>query len=273
MESICYGAPNIYFLFMAMSLHQLSEDSEMVFIVPRSWTSGAYFKKFREYLLRFGKIKQIHLFVNRGNVFNKENVLQETIIIHVIKSKKPLESIKISSSSNNNFNDIDNFEVPYDLAISNDDNHFVFLPTNKVDVKVLNDVHKFNCSFLTEEIKLRTGLTVDFRNKEYLEEEPKKNNIPLFYPFHFNNNFIMFPVEHDKKQYVNMHKKGLIQENKDYLFLKRFTSKEEKGDCNQPYILKKIFQTMITYQLKIKLILLSQLMMKIYQKNRFMDYL
>ena len=241
MESICYGAPNIYFLFMAMSLHHLSKDSEMVFIVPRSWTSGAYFKKFREYLLSAGKIKQIHLFVSRDNVFNKQNVLQETIIIHVIKSKKPLESIKISSSSNNDFTDIDEFEVPYNLAISNDENHFVYLPTNKEEVKVLNDVHKFDSSFLTEEIKLRTGLTVDFRNNGYLEEKPSKDNVPLIYPFHFNNNFINFPIEHDKKQYVNMSKNGLIQENKDYLFLKRFTSKEEKRRLQPAIYLKEDF--------------------------------
>ena len=243
MESICYGAPNIYFLFMAMSLHQLSEDSDMVFIVPRSWTSGAYFKKFREYLLSVGKIKQIHLFVSRDKVFNNENVLQETIIVHVIKSKKPLESIKISSSSNNNFKNIDCFEVPYDIAISNDDNHFVYLPTDKEEVNVLNNVHKFDCSFKSEEIKLRTGLTVDFRNKEFLEDKSNKDNVPLFYPFHFNNNFITFPVEHDKKQFVNMSKKSLLQENKDYLFLKRFTAKEEKRRLQPAIYLKEKFSS------------------------------
>lgn len=241
MESICYGAPNIYFLFMAMSLHQLSEGSEMVFIIPRSWTSGAYFKKFREYLVSVGKIKQIHLFVSRDKVFNNENVLQETIIIHVIKSIKPLEFIKISSSSNNDFSSIDNFEVPYELAISDDENHFVYLPTNMEEVKVLNDVHKFDCSFSSEEIKLRTGLTVDFRNREYLEETSNKDNVPLFYPFHFNNNFIDFPVENEKKQYVNMSKKGLIQENKNYLFIKRFTSKEEKRRLQPAIYLKEDF--------------------------------
>ena len=241
MKSICYGAPNIYFLFMAMSLHQLSKDSEMVFIIPRSWTSGAYFKKFREYLLSVGKIKQIHLFISRDNVFNNQNVLQETIIIHVKKSKNPLEYIKISSSSDNNFKNINCFEVPYDLAISNDDNHFVYLPTDKEEVKVLNNVHKFDCSFKSEEIKLRTGLTVDFRNKRFLEERPNKDNVPLFYPFHFNNNFITFPVENDKKQYVNTSKKGLIQENKDYLFLKRFTSKEEKRRLQPAIYLKEKF--------------------------------
>ena len=60
-------------------------NGEMVYIIPRSWTSGAYFKRFRQYFLREGKLEHIHLFVSRNKVFDKEDVLQETIII---KSKK-----------------------------------------------------------------------------------------------------------------------------------------------------------------------------------------
>jgi methylase of polypeptide subunit release factors len=48
MPEICYGAPNMYFIFAAMGLFNLKENGEMVYIIPRSWTSGAYFKRFRE---------------------------------------------------------------------------------------------------------------------------------------------------------------------------------------------------------------------------------
>ena len=36
MLDICYGAPNLYFLFAAMSMFNLREDGEMVYIIPRS---------------------------------------------------------------------------------------------------------------------------------------------------------------------------------------------------------------------------------------------
>lgn len=62
MPKVVHGAPNLYFLFAAMSLFNLKNEAEMVYIIPRSWTSGAYFKAFREYLLSVGKIEQIHLF-------------------------------------------------------------------------------------------------------------------------------------------------------------------------------------------------------------------
>ena len=68
MPSVVHGAPNLYFLFAAMSLFNLQEEGEMVYIIPRSWTSGEYFRRFRTYLLKYGKIVQIHLFVSRDKV-------------------------------------------------------------------------------------------------------------------------------------------------------------------------------------------------------------
>ena len=81
MPEVCYGAPNLYFIFASMGLFNLCEEGELVYIIPRSWTSGAYFKRFREYFLTVGKLEHIHLFVSRSKVFDKESVLQETIII------------------------------------------------------------------------------------------------------------------------------------------------------------------------------------------------
>ncbi len=56
MPEVCYGAPNLYFIFAAMGLFNLDSEGEMVYIIPRSWTSGAYFKRFRQYFLTEGKV-------------------------------------------------------------------------------------------------------------------------------------------------------------------------------------------------------------------------
>jgi adenine-specific DNA-methyltransferase len=75
-----------------MSAFNLRDNGEMVYIIPRSWTSGAYFKQFRKKFLSECAIEHIHLFVSRDKVFEKESVLQETIII---KAKKQQASQKI----------------------------------------------------------------------------------------------------------------------------------------------------------------------------------
>ena len=48
---ISFRFSNIYTLFMAMSCHLLKKEGQFVFVTPRSWTSGLYFKRFRKYLL------------------------------------------------------------------------------------------------------------------------------------------------------------------------------------------------------------------------------
>ena len=119
MPEVCYGAPNLYFIFAAMGLFNLNDDGEMVYIIPRSWTSGAYFKRFRQYFLTEGKLEHIHLFVSRNKVFDKEDVLQETIIIKIKKTNKTPDEITITSSkSNNDFDNLTFLTVPYNLVVS-----------------------------------------------------------------------------------------------------------------------------------------------------------
>lgn len=92
-----------------MGIHNLKQDSELVYIVPRSWTSGAYFKRFRQYLFKHCVITDMHLFESRDKVFDGESVLQETIIIKVKKTKRIPDYVSITSSSTSSFEDIVHF--------------------------------------------------------------------------------------------------------------------------------------------------------------------
>lgn len=74
---------------------------------------------------------------------------------------------------------------------------------------------------------MKTGLTVDFRNREALRDKAEECAVPLFYSQHIQNGKVVFPVgkEHE---YLVTKQRGLLQPNKNYLFVKRFTSKEER---------------------------------------------
>lgn len=226
MPAVCYGAPNMYFIFASMSLFNLKEEGEMVYIIPRSWTSGAYFKRFREYFLTKGKIEHIHLFISRNKVFDKENVLQETIIVKVKKTCTiPKEVTITSSNSNCDFDDLTFLTVPYSLVVFGTD-YYVYLVTNQEEVKVLEKLYKFNKTLPDIGVKMKTGLTVDFRNQDILRDEAEEGAIPLFYSQHIKQGRIEFPIQKEY-EYMTMDRKGLIQDNKNYLFVKRFTAKEE----------------------------------------------
>jgi adenine-specific DNA-methyltransferase len=93
MKQIVYGQPNLYFLFMAMSAKLIKEDGELIFIVPHSFSSGLYFSAFRKWFAKNMQFERVHLFVSRNSVFEKENILQETIILKAKKVKRFLENI------------------------------------------------------------------------------------------------------------------------------------------------------------------------------------
>lgn len=226
MPTICYGAPNMYFIFASMGLFNLKEDGEMVYIIPRSWTSGAYFKRFREYFLTEGKIEHIHLFVSRNKVFDKEDVLQETIIVKVKKTYViPKEVTITSSKSNYDFGNLTSLTVPYSLVVSGAD-YYVYLVTDKKEVEVLERLHRFDKTLPDIGLKMKTGLTVDFRNRDILRDEEEEGAIPLFYSQHIKQGKVQFPIQKEH-EYVITDQRGLMQDNKNYLFVKRFTAKEE----------------------------------------------
>lgn len=227
MPEVCYGAPNLYFLFAAMSLFNLKEHGEMVYIIPRSWTSGAYFKSFRRYLFRTGVLKHIHLFTSRDEVFEQEKVLQETIIIKVEKTSEKPDMIDITSThSNRDFSNIEKMTAPYDIVVSGKD-FYVYLITDREEMDILRKLERLDDTLPSLGLKMKTGLTVDFRNREMLRDNFEKETVPLFYSQHIKNGKVVFPIGKEK-EYIVTKKNGLLQKNMNYLFVKRFTSKEEK---------------------------------------------
>ena len=226
MQDVCYGAPNLYFLFASMSLFNLRENGEMVYIIPRSWTSGAYFRKFRQYLLSFGALEHIHLFTSRDKVFEKEDVLQETIIVKIRKTSQKPDVITISTTpSNGNFSSRTTFAAPYKTVVQGRE-LYVYLVTGEEDVRTLDILSQLTETLPSIGLRMKTGLTVDFRNQESLRDHAEKNAIPLFYPQHIQNGGVIFPVGKDC-EYIVTNQSGLRQLNTNYLFVKRFTAKEE----------------------------------------------
>lgn len=226
MPDVCYGAPNLYFLFASMGLYNLKKDGQLVYIVPRSWTSGAYFKAFRQKFLGEASLEHIHLFVSRDKVFDKETVLQETMIFKVRKTSiRPKDVFITTTKDNSDFKDKTSFAVPYNVVVSGGDS-YVFLPTCQQEVEVIEKLNKWTDTLPSIGLKMKTGLTVDFRNRDVLRNEKSQQTVPLFYSQHIKNGKVIFPIGKEN-EYIETDQKGLLQANTNYLFVKRFTAKEE----------------------------------------------
>lgn len=226
MPDVCYGAPNLYFLFAAMGMFNLIPNGELVYIIPRSWTSGSYFKKFRQKFLSEGVLEHIHLFVSRDKVFENESVLQEIIIIKMKKTTNIPSQISITTTqSNRDFSKKSVFKVPYSTVVSGE-NTYVYLVTNKQEAETLELLNKWTNTLPSIGLKMKTGLTVDFRNRDILRDTAEDQAVPLFYSQHIQDGKVIFPIgkEHE---YIVTSQAGLLQPNANYLFVKRFTAKEE----------------------------------------------
>ncbi len=231
MPEVVYGQPNLYFLFMAMGSRLLKENGEFIFIVPRSFTSGLYFTKFRKWFLNEMELSHLHLFLSRKNVFKQDKILQETVILKAIKRKRVAKHIVISESNGiSNIEHSDTFSVPYDVCVDVGVNSFIYLPTSNDDTEILELMKQWNGTLVENGYKMKTGTVVDFRAKEWLLKEEEETTIPLLWAYNFNYTQVKFPINVDgKPQYLISCEKtrGLIMPNQNYLLLKRFTSKEE----------------------------------------------
>ena len=222
---VCHGAPNLYFLFWAMAIHNLKPGCEMIYIIPRSWTSGAYFAKFREYLFSNCIISHVHLFASRDKVFDGESVLQETIIVKVRKITERPAFVRITSSSTSDFSDVKDFEAPYNVVVSNQ--HYVFLVTDEKEAITLNRLSHLDGTLQSISHPMKTGIIVDFRTREVLRDKPSEATFPLFFSHHIRNGRVEWPVGKED-EYICTDRAGYLQENTNYLLVKRFTAKEEK---------------------------------------------
>ena len=93
-----HGQPNIYALFMTLATHLLAGGGRFIFITPRSFCSGRYFRRFRKWLFSRVSIDRIHVFESRKDAFGRDAVLQENVILAGTKSL-PISDAPVTISS------------------------------------------------------------------------------------------------------------------------------------------------------------------------------
>ena len=135
---IVHGQPNIYAIFMAIMASLLRENGVMVTITPRSFTTGEYFRRFREVLFSHVLPEAIHLFGSRTDAFRKDEVLQENVIMRARRTR--VESmVEITGSAG--IRDLDHRtsrSVPLrDVVDLRSRDLAVHIPTNDVDDRVV----------------------------------------------------------------------------------------------------------------------------------------
>jgi len=246
MRRFISGHPNMYALFMALSAKMLVPNGEMVFITPRSLCSGLYYRKFREWFLKTVSIDHIHIFESRRDVFEKDGVLQENIIIKAKKSEGT-KNITISTSKTKSFHDLRSIEASSsDVIFHKNGDIFIRIPSSEHEVKILRLVDSWPNTLKNLGLEISTGPVVVFRTKKNLRSKfnEREKEAPLLWMHNFQNMKITWPLTKNKKPSamgINESTKSLLLPVKNYVLVKRFSSKEQKRRLYAAVLLKKDF--------------------------------
>jgi len=220
---------NLYTAFVGLAIELMAEGGEIVAIIPRSFCNGPYYRPFREWMFAKASLDHIHLFHSRTSAFHDDDVLQENVIIKLVRGKKQGE-VTITTASDARFSDIEAHDYPFsEIVHEGDQQGFIHV---RVDPSHGGPDGALLASRSLDEIGLEvsTGPVVDFRMKEFLRENPRNGTAPLLYPAHFVKGNLEWPRQSKKPNAVveNPETRKWLFPKGFYTVVRRFSSKEER---------------------------------------------
>lgn len=234
LEKYVYGQPNIYAFFMLLSGMLLDKAGEMVFITPRSFCSGLYYSKIRKWFVHTLTLDRLHLFEIRKDVFVDDQILQENLIFHAINAPSVSGgNTLISVSYDRQFTQYRELTVPSsDVTFCRGDDCYIRIPTSENDRKIIETVDSWPQTLNTLGFEISTGPVVDFRALKYLRSTIENSQcVPLLWMHNIGDIDVGWSVERNGKAKaieITPGSKNLVVPMRNYVLLKRFTSKEQK---------------------------------------------
>ena len=233
LKNIGIDISNYYSAFVQLSCQMLKNKGQLVAITPRSFCNGKYFSKFRESFLEIMYFNKIHLFESRKDVFDNEDVLQESMIYYCIKGQAKKDAmVKVFHSYNSTLDNIISTNILLrDIIVG--DNKVIRLSKGKEEDEIIRCMMRVRCSLQDIGINISTGPVVDFRedlnvlHKNYIDGDQV-----ILFPEHINNREINWPIIEGLKKFnyisINQNNINRLRTNGNYVIVKRMTSKEEK---------------------------------------------
>ncbi|MBI3194594.1 MAG: Eco57I restriction-modification methylase domain-containing protein [Ignavibacteriae bacterium] len=235
-NSIVHGQPNMYSLFLFVAANLLEHDGELLFITPRSFTSGYYFRQFRQKFFSLVELITIHVFNSRINAFKRDGVLQETVIV-VAKKKRANDTPRsMTISFSEGIHDLERrrcekFKIEELLDIHSPQK-ILHLPTSDYDSIVMRVFSLWKGNLNEYNIQISTGPVVAFRAKKFIYHQPTPGIAltPLFWLHNISKMKIDWPRNKTGKgEFIQICEQSLplLIPNKNYIFLRRFSSKDD----------------------------------------------
>ena len=249
-STVVHGQPNIYALFMAVGSVLLRGHGDFIFITPRSFASGPYFRRFRQVFFDMIRLTEVHVFGSRRDAFSRDEVLQENVIVSGIRQDRWHQSghnAPLVISSSRGIRDIgepSSREVMIDKVFNPaSPDRILRLPTRDEDEETLALVDSWPSTLRSLGLNISTGPVVPFRTTERIGKEGHvpESHVPLLWMNHVRAMQTSWPLDRHKPEYIlRAGARTLLVPNKNYVLLRRFSAKEEPRRLTAaPYIAEK----------------------------------
>ena len=249
-SSVVHGQPNIYALFMAVGAAALRPSGAFVHIVPRSFASGPYFRRFRSTFFDLVKPVAVHAFDSRRSAFERDNVLQENVILAGLRRDGWLRNHAkgtVVISASRGVADIERATrrcAPVATVLDPlDPDKVLRLPLSDDDASVLALVERWPCTLRDLGLNISTGPVVPFRAALAVcaTGDVPATHAPLLWMNHVRPMQATWPLRRYKKEYLLRDgAERLLVPNRNYVLVRRFSAKEEERRLTAaPYVAKR----------------------------------
>jgi len=238
--AVVHGQPNIYALFMAVSASLLNTNGQLIFIIPRSFASGQYFRLFRDRFFGMVQPQAIHLFGSRCEAFSRDEILQENIILLAKRAdnwsaQTSDELVEISCSEGvRDLTKSRKRQIPLsDILDFRSKDKILRIPTADEEAAIARMVRSWEGSLHAYGMNISTGPVVPFRAVPLLFKSGNATETPapLLWMQNVSSMRVQWPAKaRGKEQYIviNDDSRPLLVANNNYVLLRRFSAKEAR---------------------------------------------
>ena len=226
-------APNIYARFMEVTGKMLRDGGQLCFVVPRSYASGPYFRRFRRRFHHTMQLQHVHVFESRSAAFKTDKVLQENIVV-LYEKHPPAPAGHVTISVSTGIDDLaqrQSFTSPRHELVSTDDNAVLSLPTDRGRVELMRRIQGLPNTLETLGLQISTGPVVPFRAEAYLVEADYEGpTVPLLWLQHVRKGQVIWPLGDGFRKHEHIRPCAglkLMVPTANYVLLRRFSAKEE----------------------------------------------
>ena len=207
-------------LFARMAARHLEDGGRLVIVLPTTVASALALAPFRKEMVEKLSIEKIHLFIGKQKNENRAVPLKKNFIIAYRKDEAP-ETVTVTTSQDAGKPEsiVSLPPLPYSFVVDSGDGTLT-LPKSIEDTRIVKYISGFPETISSLGLKVSTGLCIDSRCEGLLFTEPIKGCVPLIRPTAIKGGQIRFPLP-IKHQYLAPVNPGLIQKNKNMIFIKR----------------------------------------------------